>query len=64
MMVADPATVRWDQRVKAGRASIDGLSIADKKRALEIGRKIVEFRANIAAEAIRKAIAAGGRQAP
>ncbi len=58
MMVADPASVRWDQRVKAGKASIDGMSIADKKRALEIGRKIVEFRANIAADAIRKAIAA------
>jgi creatinine amidohydrolase len=59
MMVADPAAVRWEQRVKTGMASIDGVSIADKERALEIGRKIVEFRANIAAEAIRKAIAAG-----
>jgi creatinine amidohydrolase/Fe(II)-dependent formamide hydrolase-like protein len=59
MMVADPASVRWDQRVKAGKASIDGMSIADKQRALEIGQKIVEFRANIAADAIRKAIAAG-----
>jgi len=58
MMVADPATVRWEQRVKAGKASIDGVSIADKKRALEIGRQIVEFRATLTAEAIRKAIAA------
>jgi creatinine amidohydrolase/Fe(II)-dependent formamide hydrolase-like protein len=61
MMVADPATVRWEQRVKAGKASIDGVSIADKKRALEIGRQIVEFRATLTAEAIRKAIAAQTR---
>ena len=64
MMVADPATVRWEQRVEAGKASIDGVSIADRKRALEIGRKIVEFRANITADAIRKAIAARGGEAP
>ena len=42
MMVADPASVRWDQRVKAGKATIDGVSVADKAKALEIGRKIVE----------------------
>ena len=59
MMVADPATVRLDQRVKAGKATIDGMSIADKERALEIGRRIVEFRANLTADVIRKAIAAG-----
>jgi creatinine amidohydrolase len=56
MLVADPATVRWDQRVKAGKASIDGVSIADKERALEIGRRIVDFRAAATAEAIRQAI--------
>lgn len=61
MMVADPATVRWDQRVQANKATIDGVSIADRERALEAGRKIVEFRANRTADAIRKAIAARGR---
>jgi creatinine amidohydrolase/Fe(II)-dependent formamide hydrolase-like protein len=58
MMVADPAAVRWEQRVKLGKATIDGVSIADKDRALQMGREIVEFRANLTADAIRKAIAA------
>jgi creatinine amidohydrolase len=58
MMVADLNSVRWDQRVKANKATINGVSIADKDKALAIGRKIVEMRANVAAEAIRKAIAA------
>lgn len=56
MMLADPDSVRWEQRVKAGKATIDGVSIADRERALEIGRKIVEFRATTTADAIRKAI--------
>ena len=55
MMVADPNSVRWDQRVKAGKASIDGVSIADKEKALELGRKIVEFRATATVNAILKA---------
>ena len=57
MMVADPNSVRWEQRVKAGKATIDGVSIADKEKALAIGRKIVEMRTNVTVEAIRKAIA-------
>lgn len=55
MMAADPASVRWEQRVKANKASIDGVSIADRQRAIELGRKIVEFRAAATVNAIRKA---------
>jgi creatinine amidohydrolase/Fe(II)-dependent formamide hydrolase-like protein len=55
MMVADPRSVRWEQRVKAKKATIDGVSIADKNKALEIGRKIVDMRTNITVEVIRKA---------
>ncbi len=58
MMVTDPKTVRWEERVKAGKAAINGVSIADLAKALEIGRAIVEYRATITADAIRKAIAA------
>jgi creatinine amidohydrolase len=61
MMVADPNAVRWEQRVKANKATINGVSIADKKKALAIGKKIVEMRANVASEAIRKAIAGKGK---
>jgi creatinine amidohydrolase/Fe(II)-dependent formamide hydrolase-like protein len=61
MMVTDPKSVRYDERVKAGKATINGVSIADKAKALEIGRAIVEYRATVTAEAITRAIANKGR---
>jgi creatinine amidohydrolase len=57
MMVTDPSSVRWEQRVKAGKATINGVSIADKTKSLELGRKIVEMRATNTVAAIRKALA-------
>lgn len=63
MFVTDPSSVRYDARVKAGKATINGVSIADRARALEIARKIVEFRADVTAAAIKKAIASKGRSA-
>jgi creatinine amidohydrolase len=59
MLIADPNSIRWDQRVKAKQATINGVSLADKKKSLEIAKKIVEFRANATVEAIRKAAGAG-----
>jgi len=61
MFVTDPKSIRWEQRVKAGKATIDGVSIADKAKALEIGRKIVDMRATRTADLIRKAIANKGK---
>ena len=61
MMVTDPNSVRWEARVKAGKATINGVSIADKARTLELGRKIVEMRASNTVAAIRKAIANKGK---
>ena len=56
MMVTDPESVRWTARVKAGKATIDGVSIADKNKALEIGRKIVAMRTANTVAAIKKAL--------
>ena len=56
MMVHDPATVRYDQRVAAGKATINGLSIAPKEQAIEIGRKLLQFRVDETVKAIRAAI--------
>lgn len=55
MMVTDPQSVRWEARVKAGKATINGVSIADLEKALAIGRQIVAFRAQVTADAIKKA---------
>lgn len=57
MMVADPATVRWQERVSTGKATIDGVSIADKEQALQWGRDLVDYRATVTAEAIVEAVA-------
>ena len=61
MFVADPKSVRYAERVQAGKATINGVSIADANKNLEIGRAIVEYRATVTAEAIRKAIASKGK---
>jgi len=57
MFMTDPNSIRWAQRVKAGKATIDGVSLADKATNLEWGRKIVEMRAANTVAAIKKAIA-------
>ena len=57
LMVADPKHVRYDQRVKAGKATINGVNIVPKEKTIVMGRRIVEFRADTAVAAIRKVIA-------
>jgi creatinine amidohydrolase/Fe(II)-dependent formamide hydrolase-like protein len=61
MFITDPKSIRFDQRVKAGKATINGVSLADRAKNTELARQIVEYRAATTVEAIKKAIAAGGR---
>jgi creatinine amidohydrolase/Fe(II)-dependent formamide hydrolase-like protein len=61
MFVTDPKSVRYAERVKAGKATINGVSIADAKKNLELGKAIVDYRATVTAEQIRKAIDAKGK---
>ena len=61
MFIDDPNSVRYDERVKAGKATIDGVSIADRAKATDLAKKIVEFRADHTVAAINKAIAAKGK---
>ena len=60
MFIADPKSVRYDERVKAGKASINGVDISDRAKATELAKKIVDFRAQHTADAIQKAIANKG----
>lgn len=59
MMVTDPESVRYEQRKQAGLASINGVDISDLEKTVELGKKMIRFRAQHAAEAIRKAIDRG-----
>jgi creatinine amidohydrolase len=60
MFITDPKSVRYDERVKAGKTTINGVSVADRKKNLELAREIVAFRASSTADAINKAIANRG----
>lgn len=55
MMVTDPSSVRYDQRVAAGKATINGLSIANKYETIDTGRKLLRFRVDRTVDAIRSA---------
>jgi creatinine amidohydrolase/Fe(II)-dependent formamide hydrolase-like protein len=56
MMTQDPVTVRWAERMKADKASINAVSIADKDKTVEIGKKILKFRVDSTVAAIKAAI--------
>ncbi|MFN5583283.1 creatininase family protein [Gemmatimonas sp.] len=60
MFADDPKSVRYDERVKAGTASIDGFSLADRKQMTALAKDVVAFRATVTTEAIKKAIANKG----
>ena len=56
MMITDPTSVRYDQRVAAGKATINGLSIDPKEKTIEIGNKLMDFRADQTVKAIKAAL--------
>ncbi len=60
MWMADPKSVRYEERVKAGKAKINGVDLSDRNKAMAWGKQIVGFRAEYTAEAIKKAIANKG----
>jgi creatinine amidohydrolase len=61
MFIDDPNSVRYDARVKAGKATINGVDLSNRAKATALAKQIVEFRATKTIEAINKAIAAGGK---
>jgi creatinine amidohydrolase len=56
MMTVDPGTVRHRERVAAGRATINGVSIEDREATAAVGRKLLAFRVEETVRAIRAAI--------
>lgn len=57
MMLHDPQTVRLEQRIKANRATINGVSLLPLDKTLAMAKRIVELRATLTVEAIHKAMA-------
>lgn len=56
MMVSDPEQVRFEQRVEAGLASINGVAISPLEETIELGKQMIEFRSELTANAIRDSI--------
>jgi creatinine amidohydrolase len=57
MMVTDPESVRYQQRIDADMASINGVDISSLEESVELGRKMVAVRGAYTADVIRAAIA-------
>jgi creatinine amidohydrolase len=56
MALYDPRTIRIDERTKANRATINGVSLLPMSKTLEMAKKIVELRTKITVDAITKAM--------
>jgi len=58
IMNDDPQHVRLEQRINAGKASINGISILPAEKTIEHGRRLIDFRTDVTVRAIREAMAA------
>ena len=56
LMTIDPNMVRMNERIKAGKFSINGVQLAPVVKTIQIGMEIVEFRAQKTVEAINKVL--------
>ena len=58
-MTVDPSTVRYDERVAAGKATINGVSIAPMDETVALGQQLMEWRNDKTVQLIREAIGGG-----
>ena len=56
MALYDPKSIRIDQRTKANKTTINGVSLLPMSKTLEMGKKIVELRAQLTVDAIKKSL--------
>jgi creatinine amidohydrolase/Fe(II)-dependent formamide hydrolase-like protein len=56
MALYDPKTIRIEERTKANRATINGVSLLPMSKTLEMAKKIVDLRTRITVDAINKAM--------
>jgi creatinine amidohydrolase/Fe(II)-dependent formamide hydrolase-like protein len=60
MFIQDPKSVRYEERVKAGKATINGVDISNREKNMQWAKQIVDFRADHTIAAINKAVANKG----
>ncbi len=57
MATVDPELIRTEQRIAAGEYKVNGFDMNPPSKTIENGKKLVEYRATLTVDAIRKAIA-------
>ena len=57
LMALDPAKVRLNERIAAGKDRINGIKLQPVENTIAWGKKIIAYRADQTVRAIRKAIA-------
>jgi creatinine amidohydrolase len=62
MMAVDPTSIRLEQRIEAGLASINGVELTPVEQRLEDARRLRDFRAEFSAEVIRQHLSAAREQ--
>jgi creatinine amidohydrolase/Fe(II)-dependent formamide hydrolase-like protein len=55
ILAIEPQAARMNERLKAGKFKINGVDLAPADKTIEIGRKIIDLRAELTVQAIRKA---------
>ncbi len=58
MMLNDPADVRYEQRVAAGLASVNGVSITPLEKSVAVGRRLMDWRIEQTVKAIKASMGA------
>ena len=56
MAVVNPELIRTEQRIANNLYSINGFDMNPPSKTLENGHKLIEYRANLTVEAIKKAL--------
>ena len=57
MLSIDPASVRMKQRVAAGKFKINGVDLAPVEKTVELGKTLIDYRADVTVKLIRQAVA-------
>jgi hypothetical protein len=60
MLLSDPSSIRWYERVQTGQAKINGVDLSNLSQSLEWARQIVDARATRTVDVIKRSIAHGG----
>ena len=55
LLAVEPQSARRNERIKAGKFRINGVDLAPVEKTIELGRRIIDLRADLTVQAIRKA---------